>query len=56
MYVCVYVCLFVRMREYVYVCERKFQKEQQKVEMPTSNFDPIDGDLPGLLHPRSRRI
>ena len=29
--------------------EIQIQKEQQKVEQKFSNFDPIDGDLPGLI-------
>ena len=36
--------------------EIQIQKEQQKVEKKFSNFDPIDGDLPGLVHSKTRRI
>ena len=34
--------------------EIRIQKEQQKVEILTSNFDPIDDDLPGVI-PRKFR-
>ena len=36
--------------------EAQIQKEQQKVEKKFSNFDPIDGDLPDLIHSKTRRI
>ena len=36
--------------------EIQIQKEQQKVDWWISNFDPIDGDLPGLVHSKTRRI
>ena len=36
--------------------EIEIQKEQQKSGKPISNFDPIDGDLPGLVHSKTRRI
>ena len=31
-------------------------KRAAKSGKPISNFDPIDGDLPGLVHSKSRRI
>ena len=36
--------------------EIQIQKEQQKVDWWISNFDPIDGDLPGLVPSKTRRI
>ena len=40
---------------YLRVEEIHIQKEQQKVEIPISNFDPIDEDLPGVI-PRKFRL